>query len=335
MVSATEHGDVRGRASSRMRNSATNAPAPWARCRSHRDVPRRGGDRQPRPRRAELRPHARAVADGGHTRHCVTHFARPVLALRAPRLAGALRGQGCGGARSRGGRRTGRARSRQVGHDPPRGEPPARPRRAAPSQRGWMGEPPSVVRGPIATTRWHTPTPGKAFPGGEIHLNVPNLGDPLGARVAAEIGDHIDQLATASSPQSCSGTAPVARESGTSLPVVSQRLARSRFVRDAVQSGRSARSRGPAGPASSTTGSGEPEQATTSSCGRSAVGGSRSAGPASSLASPATTRSMSRTGSGSPRPRGAVVGDEQGRAGSPRGRGHRSRLLDVKLAPRP
>ena len=38
------------------------------------------------------------------------------------------------------------------------------------------------------------PDPAKAFPGGEIYLSMPGLGDRLAARVAGEIGKHIKQL---------------------------------------------------------------------------------------------------------------------------------------------
>ena len=36
--------------------------------------------------------------------------------------------------------------------------------------------------------------PGKAFPGGEIYLSFSGLGDRLAARVAGEIGEHIEQF---------------------------------------------------------------------------------------------------------------------------------------------
>ena len=88
------------------------------------------------------------------------------------------------------------------------------------------------------TGRDHTvkdPDPGKAFPGGEIYLSFPGLGDRLAARVAAEIGDHIEQFDTPNSLQSYAGKAPVTRRSGKSELVVSCRLACNRYLRDAVQ----------------------------------------------------------------------------------------------------
>ena len=98
-----------------------------------------------------------------------------------------------------------------------------------------MGE---LLLGGPRTGRDHAvkePDPGKAFPGGEIYLSFPGLGDRLAARVAAEIGDHIEQFDTPSSLQSYAGKAPVTRQSGKSLLVVSNRLACNRFLRDAVQ----------------------------------------------------------------------------------------------------
>ncbi len=79
------------------------------------------------------------------------------------------------------------------------------------------------------------PDLGKAFPGGEIYLSFPGLGDRLAARVAAEIGEHIEQFDTPNSLQSYAGKAPVTRRSGKSELVVSTRLACNRYLRDAVQ----------------------------------------------------------------------------------------------------
>jgi transposase len=98
-----------------------------------------------------------------------------------------------------------------------------------------MGE---LLLGGPRTGRDHTvkdPDPGKAFPGGEIYLSFPGLGDRLAARVAAEIGDHIEQFDTPASLQSYAGAAPVTRQSGKSMLVVSKRLACNRYLRDAVQ----------------------------------------------------------------------------------------------------
>ena len=44
------------------------------------------------------------------------------------------------------------------------------------------------------------PDPGKAFPGGEIYLSMPGLGDRLTARIAGEIGEHFEQYATPNAP---------------------------------------------------------------------------------------------------------------------------------------
>lgn len=105
-------------------------------------------------------------------------------------------------------------------------------------RRAWekrMGE---LLLGGARTGRDRTvkdPDPGKAFPGGEIYLSFPGLGDRLAARVAAEIGDHIEQFDTPSSLQSYAGKAPVTRQSGKSMLVVSNRLACNRYLRDAVQ----------------------------------------------------------------------------------------------------
>ena len=77
--------------------------------------------------------------------------------------------------------------------------------------------------------------PGPAFPGGEIYLSFPGLGDRLAARVAGEIGDHIEQFATPNSLQCYAGNAPVTRRSGKSELVVSNRLACNRHLANAVQ----------------------------------------------------------------------------------------------------
>jgi hypothetical protein len=65
------------------------------------------------------------------------------------------------------------------------------------ARRAWeqrMGE---LLLGAPRTGRACTakdPDPGKAFPGGEIYLSFPGLGDRLAAWVAGEIGDHIEQF---------------------------------------------------------------------------------------------------------------------------------------------
>jgi transposase len=76
---------------------------------------------------------------------------------------------------------------------------------------------------------------GQAFPGGEIYLSFPGLGDRLAARMAGEIGDHPDQFETPNSLQCYGGKAPVTRRSGKSEVVVACRLAYNHFLGDAVQ----------------------------------------------------------------------------------------------------
>ena len=69
------------------------------------------------------------------------------------------------------------------------------------------------------------PRPGNAFPGGEIYLSMPGLGDRLAARVAGEIGEHVEQYPTPNALQCHAGTAPVTRRSGRTEYVVARRLA--------------------------------------------------------------------------------------------------------------
>jgi hypothetical protein len=76
---------------------------------------------------------------------------------------------------------------------------------------------------------------GQAFPGGEIYLNFPGLGDRLAARIAGEIGDHFEQFETPSSLQCYAGKAPVTRCSGKTKLVVAHRLACNRHLANAVQ----------------------------------------------------------------------------------------------------
>jgi transposase len=78
------------------------------------------------------------------------------------------------------------------------------------------------------------PDPGKAIPGGEIYLSFPGLGDVLAARIAGEIGDHIEQFDTPNALQCYAGTAPVTRRSGRSEFVVARRLAHNRYLGAAV-----------------------------------------------------------------------------------------------------
>ncbi len=76
---------------------------------------------------------------------------------------------------------------------------------------------------------------GQGFPGGEIYLSFPGLGDRLAARIAGEIGDHPEQFETPNSLQCYGGKAPVTRRSGKSELVVACRLAHNRYLGDAVQ----------------------------------------------------------------------------------------------------
>lgn len=77
--------------------------------------------------------------------------------------------------------------------------------------------------------------PGKAFPGGEIYLSMPGLGNRLAARVAGEIGEHYEQYATPNALQCYAGRAPVTRRSGRSEFTVARRLAYNRHLGEAVQ----------------------------------------------------------------------------------------------------
>jgi transposase len=76
--------------------------------------------------------------------------------------------------------------------------------------------------------------PGQAFPGGEIYLSFPGLGRRLAARIAGEIGEHIEQFTTPNSLQCYAGSAPVTRRSGKRDLVVARRLACNRYLADAV-----------------------------------------------------------------------------------------------------
>lgn len=76
---------------------------------------------------------------------------------------------------------------------------------------------------------------GQSFPGGEVYLSFPGLGDRLAARVAGEIGDHPEQFESPNALQCYAGKAPVTRRSGKSELVVSCRLAYNRHLGNAVQ----------------------------------------------------------------------------------------------------
>jgi transposase len=76
---------------------------------------------------------------------------------------------------------------------------------------------------------------GQAFPGGEVYLSFPGLGDRLAARVAGEIGDHPEQFGSPNALACYAGKAPVTRRSGKSELVVACRLACNRHLAAAVQ----------------------------------------------------------------------------------------------------
>ena len=105
------------------------------------------------------------------------------------------------------------------------------------TRRGWEQRMAELLLGGRRTGRDHTvkdPDPGNAFPGGVIYLSFPGLGDRLAARVAGEIGEHIDQFDSANGLQCYAGQAPVTRRSGKSDFVVARRLAHNRYLGDAV-----------------------------------------------------------------------------------------------------
>jgi hypothetical protein len=105
------------------------------------------------------------------------------------------------------------------------------------SRRGWEARMAELLLGGRRTGRDQTvqdPDPGNAFPGGAIYLSLPGLGDRLAARVAGEIGEHIDQFDSPNALQCYAGRAPVTRRSGKSDFVVARRLAHNRYLGDAV-----------------------------------------------------------------------------------------------------
>ncbi len=107
----------------------------------------------------------------------------------------------------------------------------------AEARRGWERRMAELLLGGPRTGRDHTvkdPDPGNAFPGGEIYLSMPGLGDRLAARVAGELGEHIWQYTSPNARQCYAGRAPVTRRSGKSDFVVARRLAHNRYLGDAV-----------------------------------------------------------------------------------------------------
>lgn len=105
------------------------------------------------------------------------------------------------------------------------------------ARRSWERRMAELLLGGPRSGRDHTvkdPDPGNAVPGGEIYLSMPGLGDRLAARVAGEIGDHIEQYKSPNALQCYAGRAPVTRRSGKSDFVVARRLAHNRYLGDAV-----------------------------------------------------------------------------------------------------
>jgi transposase len=105
------------------------------------------------------------------------------------------------------------------------------------ARRGWEQRMAELLLGGRRTGRDHTvkdPDPGNAFPGGAIYLSMAGLGDRLAARVAGEIGEHIEQFTSPNGLQCYAGQAPVTRRSGKSDFVVARRLAHNRYLGDAV-----------------------------------------------------------------------------------------------------
>jgi len=104
-------------------------------------------------------------------------------------------------------------------------------------RREWQRRMGEILLGSPRYGRAHHPKDsgsGQGFPGGEIYLSMPGLGDRLAARVAGEIGEHIDQFATPNALQCYAGTAPVTRRSGRSEFVIARRLAYNRSLGQAV-----------------------------------------------------------------------------------------------------
>jgi transposase len=78
------------------------------------------------------------------------------------------------------------------------------------------------------------PAQAPALPGGDIYLSFPGLGDRLAARVAGEIGEHIESFETPNALQCYAGTAPVTRRSGKRDHVVVKRHAYNHYLGGAV-----------------------------------------------------------------------------------------------------
>jgi transposase len=105
------------------------------------------------------------------------------------------------------------------------------------ARRAWERRMAGLLLGGPRTGRDHSvkePDPGQAFPGGEIYLSMPGLGDRLAARVAGEIGERFDQFDSPNALQCYAGQAPVTRRSGKSDFVVARRLAHNHYLGAAV-----------------------------------------------------------------------------------------------------
>jgi transposase len=105
-------------------------------------------------------------------------------------------------------------------------------------RRAWQRRMGELLLGAPRRGRERAPRPdepGEGFPGGEIYLSMPGLGDRLAARVAGEIGDHPSQFESPNALHCYAGKAPVTRRSGKSELVLSRRLAYNRHLGDAVQ----------------------------------------------------------------------------------------------------
>lgn len=76
---------------------------------------------------------------------------------------------------------------------------------------------------------------GQPVPDGEVYVSFPGLGFRLAARVAGEIGDHLEQFESPNALQCYAGKAPVTRRSGKTEYVVACRLACNRHLANAVQ----------------------------------------------------------------------------------------------------
>ena len=79
-------------------------------------------------------------------------------------------------------------------------------------RRVWERRMGALLLGAPRRGRSKTPRPeeiGEGFPGGEIYLSFPGLGDRLAARVAGEIGDHPEQFESPNALQCYGGKAPV------------------------------------------------------------------------------------------------------------------------------